>query len=878
MKKHGLFLRVVSLILVGICIFGLVSCDDEETANDGTKKVKKDDSYTQTFFFYMEDDNLLDHYRNSGTKNISTYKRLIRGDRAALINARSMSLDYIISDLSMENDQGLIRPNLRFPVVSEERVFTSCADIALGADDTLVIITSCPTDFGIEKIKKEDGSYEQKFNVYDSTPQYKVRLISGGNEKWSVSGENQAFGGCFTECPEVAVSDAGYVYLLMPVGAGGGCFRISPDGNRVTELELGLAAMEENHLGVGGDGLVRLWSNKYESGKCLNTIYTIDDETATLGKKIGFYGGDSGTELIFAPGYDAYYNYSGGLYGVNDGKYPVRLFDWFDLGISSGSVSIMSVIDDKTVYLIYTDDLSGEYKAGYMRDVPLEEYMKYYAEKNGDEAAALLKETKELTIVAGESLRLRQSGDTLSEGDLFLQCAQRFNRENMQYKISFKRVSGDSNTASGVLMRKMLSGEIPDLVLFSSGFAPDSFRGKKLFANLYDYIDKDEKYDREAFANCIFDVFEEKDGSLPFLTTDFRFYTLTGTVGNVGKGSGWSLEEFLDTAEKLPDGKYLSAVYSGSADPRREIFMSLFRTSIDRFIDYDSKTCDFDSELFRRLLKLCRNADISTADVSDHSGFAGGNILFLVEEDWSIEYIMERRAVFAGSDYNVIGFPTSGDESGAALQAMIQFGIPKNAENRDEAWNFIKYYLDAQEDTWKAVKESDTRAEKLGKIYSFPCTWDSIENMFYAARTTFMDVYFYEYADAESGKRMTGSSPLFQDEVKYAFDPEVRDNVYTKIDADDPERLLEFASGVARAVNNWLNTDEIRDSWVTVRFTEMDEKILRDFFEKPCVDYYTDQKTNDIVREEAETYFSGAKPIDEVVRIIQDRVTTRINE
>ncbi len=874
MKGHKLIIRVLSFFIAISCVFCYVSCDKEETESVNSVKSKKEDTYTPTFFFYQEDDNFLDHYVESGIKDISTYKRTINGDRVAFLNTRNSGTECIICNLDMTNDSGKIRLGIKYTQDMEHMV-TKSYSMALGDGDTAVLVTSNPALFVAKRTLMEAGHYAVTAEILDPTLQYKIRLIEGTSEVWSVDSTNPAFEGNLTTAPEVAISDAGYVYIVLPKKAGGWCYQISPDGRNIRGIDLGLSAMEENHLAVGGDGLVRLWSNKYESGKCLNTIYTIDDETATIGRKQAFYGGDSSTKLIFAPGSDAYFNYGGGLFGVNDGKYPVRLFDWFELGVAAGKVTVMSIIDAKTVYLIYPDDLSGEYVAGYMRDVPREEYLAYYSEKYGKDAADALSETKEIMIVTSESLRMRGNTDTPSEGDLLVQCARRYNRENMQYKIGIKRVSGNSSTAPGVLMRKMMSGEIPDLVLFASGLQPMNFYGKNLFRDLYGYIDKDEKYNRDAFANCVFDVYEEKDGSLPFLTTDLRFFTLVGNVANIGNKPGWTLEEFLDIAEKLPEDKYLTTAYEG-ADPRLEVFRSLVASQIGRFVDYDNKTCDFDNDLFKRLLKLVATANIWSGGTYDHDRLANGDTLFLVEEDWDVEQILRGRSAFDGSDYNAIGFPQTGGKSGATINPMMQFGIPKDAENADEAWSFIKYYLDAQSDVWTSIKESDEVAMKMPS--SIPCTWEAIEKMFAAAKKTFADVYFYEYIDAETGRHMTKQNFYFRNRIQLKYSHEEQKMVYEEIDIHDAERLREFAANNAKSISKSLKTDDIKDSWVVCEFTEKDEKILRSYLEKPCVPYLDDIKTYNILKEEAEAYFAGVRSLDDTVKYIQDRVTTRITE
>ena len=60
--------------------------------------------------------------------------------------------------------------------------------------------------------------------------------------------------------------------------------------------------------------------------------------------------------------------------------------------------------------------------------------------------------------------------------------------------------------------------------------------------------------------------------------------------------------------------------------------------------------------------------------------------------------------------------------------------------------------------------------------------------------------------------------------------------------------------------------------------TEGAENILRGIFDGAANAVSTDEALLSIIREEASAYFSGAKSVDETVKLIENRVTTLINE
>ena len=62
----------------------------------------------------------------------------------------------------------------------------------------------------------------------------------------------------------------------------------------------------------------------------------------------------------------------------------------------------------------------------------------------------------------------------------------------------------------------------------------------------------------------------------------------------------WTLEEFLDYAENLPDGKYLQL----EGDDMLTLTLS---ANLSRFVDFESGECGFDGEEFARLLEFAKN-------------------------------------------------------------------------------------------------------------------------------------------------------------------------------------------------------------------------------------------------------------------------------
>ena len=60
--------------------------------------------------------------------------------------------------------------------------------------------------------------------------------------------------------------------------------------------------------------------------------------------------------------------------------------------------------------------------------------------------------------------------------------------------------------------------------------------------------------------------------------------------------------------------------------------------------------------------------------------------------------------------------------------------------------------------------------------------------------------------------------------------------------------------------------------------TKEDEEIFRELLSRTGRSLWIDSSLQDIIQEEAEGYFAGDKKLDDVCSVIQNRVTTYVNE
>ena len=95
---------------------------------------------------------------------------------------------------------------------------------------------------------------------------------------------------------------------------------------------------------------------------------------------------------------------------------------------------------------------------------------------------------------------------------------------------------------------------------------------------------------RTNFAKEIAALLRETYGGMYVLPSSFYARTIMAPSEYVGNDMGWTLEEFCDMANSLPEDVTL---WSSGGDTVLSILLS---TNGSRFVDYDAGTCDFENQ------------------------------------------------------------------------------------------------------------------------------------------------------------------------------------------------------------------------------------------------------------------------------------------
>lgn len=395
-----------------------------------------------------------------------------------------------------------------------------------------------------------------------------------------------------------------------------------------------------------------------------------------------------------------------------------------------------------------------------------------------------------------------------------------FNRNSLEYQVELTSFA-DYEDGTDKMNIAMISGNIPDIILLGTNYecaAPvESYVSKGLFANVYDFIDKDPEMKRSDFLENIFKAYEV-DGKLYEIVPTFGIVTLVGKTSVVGEAPGWTMEEFMDFVDAHPDCKAFGELTT--KDSALKLFI---RNCYENYVDMKTGKCSFDSGEFIGTLEFCNrfpdevpeNAYMAANFLSDYiASLRSGERVFDVKEVFNCINILDFEKGYFDGEVTFKGFPAKSG-SGSAVKASNSFAITAKAANPEGAWQFARYFL--------TEEYQDMFASN--RIYSLPIRVSSLEKQ------------------AEACK-----------ELHYLIDGNGKKVYFNN----------EFYTGRG-TIGMGVTTDE--DNEKIVNFIKSVDSV-----------YHDDRFITMIVTEEAGAYFAGQKSAEESARIIQDRVQNYINE
>ncbi|MBQ8510450.1 MAG: hypothetical protein IJ493_11150 [Clostridia bacterium] len=364
-----------------------------------------------------------------------------------------------------------------------------------------------------------------------------------------------------------------------------------------------------------------------------------------------------------------YLDNADGLYWMNGGT--DLLCSWVNSDVIHDSIRDVTVLNEDTLALIYAEPSGGEtvQQLLYMTRIPDDQVPEKYL----------------IEVAVG----------TVPEN--IRRMIVNFNRGSDEYRAVLTAYSSynttDNPTCGETMLRnEIIAGDIPDVMLLSQFTMRSEYLASGMFADLYALMDADPDFDRSRLFDCVLTPFE-RDGRLYELITRFSLSTLA-RLDSVD-ADGWTLDEFLDTAEALPDGSYVT----WWSDPQRTLELLLTGALTD-FVDEEHGRCSFDSDIFRRLLTFAKEQGtynlFSTPDGDAYRDarykmYTDGRVMVTESGFGSLYQYVKVFGDLGLENVCVGGYPSEG--SGVIVNPAVSWAIAKKSPVKDGAWQLVKSML-----------------------------------------------------------------------------------------------------------------------------------------------------------------------------------------
>lgn len=660
---------------------------------------------------------------------------------------------------------------------------------AVGEDGRLVIAENVYTSYSEapEEIKADNKEY---FDYTKDSTKYYIRVLDSTGAELS-------------HCA-VSLTDSSEYIGGLAVDADGNCYvctdsRIyvySAAGEELCTVEAG-GYIYSIANARNGD----VYALLYENGL---TVRKVDMRTGTMSAD-GISLDGYAYELISGSGdYDFYYSDArdGYLYGYSlENESSEKILNWLDCDISAYDISDLRIKDSggldvlTSTYASRTEDFS--YELAEIERVPYE----------------ALPQKTHLTLA------------TVSSGMSTQNAVLKFNRASDSYHIDvidyYTLVgTGSIEDAYTKFTAELMAGNLPDL-LDLGDLDYKRFAERGILEDLYPYIDADKDLSRDDFFENVLGAYEV-DGKLYAAVAYFVIATLQGASSVVGDTPGWTYDEYYAALASMPEG-----CEGLDAGVTQEVMLeTCLAIDLDRYIDWSTGQCSFDSDNFKALLEFAKTFP-SAESLEGYEPSAEDSALSRISQGKQMLQTVSLGAFYEDGSHNVfggnstyIGFPNATGDCGSVMMGSESFGMTSACKDKDGAWQFLRMVLSEDYQL-----NSDV----------FPVNK--------AAFNTLLD-------EAK--------------EIKYERDA----NGNYKLD-ENGERIREVIGSYTDGTNYYDIYSGITE--------EFAEKIV-EMVEYTTKLYCYDGSISDIVTEEAAAYFAGQKSADEVAKLIQSKANIYVNE
>ncbi len=294
----------------------------------------------------------------------------------------------------------------------------------------------------------------------------------------------------------------------------------------------------------------------------------------------------------------------------------------------------------------------------------------------------------------------------------------KYNKESTKYRINTKDYSELIDyseitdeydymkvyaKAAEQLYMDMINGDGPDILMSGDGITSlERFETKGLLADLYKLAEKDETFNKEDYIQSVMALFE-RDGKLYQFPTGFSMQGLVGPTRFIGERTGWTVDEFGEMVNSLPEG-----VYTLVNVQQIDLLTQSLMLSMSSFVNYSKNEVNFDTPDFYKLLEFAKtygsdveeNPEMIRVDggymedggyIDEWELMSQGKLALRMAYLYSPNDIAYTRFEF-GEPITYVGYPSS-SKAGMSCSTSQTYAISAESPNQEAAWDFISYFI-----------------------------------------------------------------------------------------------------------------------------------------------------------------------------------------
>lgn len=511
-----------------------------------------------------------------------------------------------------------------------------------------------------ERENIEYFTVDQNQNLYYITVSYQDMIptlhkrTAEGDEVYRVSMDEKK--SVFSSEPILAVDETGCVYVLSSTSL----LRYDPEGNLTGELpldeEMAGSSLIRNYLMELPDGHIFFFTESGLDGSCRAYEILEGDrpklqELESLSQEMRQSRPHPGLDGVLI------WRNDGGLYRYNLADDSVeRVLSWQDCDLYRNDIdTVLQVSEEQLLVLARTGELTA-----------------------GQQDLLLLTKTPKSQVSQKEIVTLA----SLFPSDGMEKAAVKFNRGNSQYHVTIERYGAtgffDENEGARVRMDSALMSkeDAPDL-LDLTDLDIDKYVEAGILEDLYPYMERGGQIRKDNFLTNLLEGYTF-DGKLACIPRAFVFIGAYITDDRILETAEWTMESVLETVRQYPDAR----LFPEDADTLVQYYGSYL---LEKFVDWESGECRFDSEEFSRLLEWVKQE-------SDQNGQeALLNVQYIIGFDDYQKALMD--AAGNGEKAILRGLPSESGTDAYTPRVEDVLGISVNSRHKDGAWEFLQFYL-----------------------------------------------------------------------------------------------------------------------------------------------------------------------------------------